>query len=63
MKTYAQAIDLVNDPKVIKKYDEYHQNVWPEDLEAIKNHGNSYTCLLNTRPNRHMRPLWFKHNF
>ena len=32
MKTYAQAIDLVNDPKVIKKYDEYHQNVWPEDL-------------------------------
>tara|TARA_Y100001960_G_scaffold334109_1_gene445068 strand:- start:9450 stop:9791 length:342 start_codon:yes stop_codon:yes gene_type:complete len=39
MKTYAQAIDLVNDPKIIKKYDEYHQNVWPEDLKAMKNHG------------------------
>jgi|TARA_Y100001949_G_scaffold168209_1_gene166693 L-rhamnose mutarotase len=41
MKTYAQAIDLVNDPKIIKKYDDYHQNVWPEDLEAMKTHGIS----------------------
>ena len=36
MKIYAQALDLVNNPEVIKKYDEYHQNVWQEDLDAIK---------------------------
>ena len=39
MKIFAQAIDLINDPDVIKKYDEYHKNVWAEDLEAMKTHG------------------------
>ena len=39
MKIYAQAIDLINDPDVIKKYDECHKNVWAEDLEAMKTHG------------------------
>ena len=39
MKIFAQAIDLIDDPDVIKKYDEYHKNVWAEDLEAMKTHG------------------------
>tara|TARA_B100001013_G_C24517974_1_gene405762 strand:- start:34 stop:375 length:342 start_codon:yes stop_codon:yes gene_type:complete len=39
MKIFAQAIDLINDPDVIKKYDEYHKNVWVEDLEAMKTQG------------------------
>ena len=40
MKIYAQALDLLNDPEAIKKYDEYHQNVWQEDLEAMKAFGH-----------------------
>lgn len=30
MKRYCQMLQLVNDPELIKKYDEVHANVWPE---------------------------------
>ena len=36
MKVYAQALDLKNDEKSIAEYEEYHRNVWPEVLEALK---------------------------
>ena len=39
MKTFAQTIDLVNDPQIIKKYEEYHRNVWPEVIESLKSIG------------------------
>ena len=39
MKAYAQAIDLKNNPETIKKYKEYHANVWPEVLGALKDLG------------------------
>lgn len=35
MKTYAQALDLTNDPVVIAKYEAYHRAVWPEVKEAL----------------------------
>lgn len=39
MKFYAQALDLINDPSLIKEYEEHHKNVWPETLQALKNIG------------------------
>nr|WP_255785138.1 L-rhamnose mutarotase [Membranihabitans maritimus] len=33
------ALDLVDDPKLIAEYEEYHQDVWPEILESIHDSG------------------------
>ncbi|MCX8277061.1 MAG: L-rhamnose mutarotase [Dehalococcoidia bacterium] len=29
-KSIAQVVDLIDDPKIIAKYEEYHRNAWPE---------------------------------
>jgi L-rhamnose mutarotase len=34
-KAFAQVLDLKNDPKLIEDYVKYHENVWPEVLEAL----------------------------
>ncbi|MCL2163035.1 MAG: L-rhamnose mutarotase [Oscillospiraceae bacterium] len=39
MKILAYAIDLVNDSSIIKKYKEYHRNVFPEVLAAGEKQG------------------------
>ena len=39
MKVYAQALDLINDKKLINEYEDYHKNVWPEVLNGIKSTG------------------------
>jgi L-rhamnose mutarotase len=39
MKSYGQALDLVNDPEIIEKYKEYHRNVWPEVVASLKEIG------------------------
>ena len=36
MKRYCLALDLKNDPKLIREYEEYHQLVWPEILHSIR---------------------------
>ncbi|MDN3670957.1 L-rhamnose mutarotase [Echinicola jeungdonensis] len=38
-KKYALTLDLKDDPQLIKEYEAYHQKVWPEILESIKNAG------------------------
>lgn len=38
-KRYALAVDLINDPDLIKVYEEWHRNVWPEILESIRSAG------------------------
>lgn len=35
MKTYALALDLHDDPVLIREYENYHQAVWPEIRESI----------------------------
>lgn len=30
MKTYAQTLDLVDDPALIAEYEDWHRRVWPE---------------------------------
>ncbi len=39
MKKYCLALDLKNDPQLVKEYEEYHQNVWPEILASITESG------------------------
>ena len=39
MKSFAQVLDLKDDPEIIAEYEEYHRNVWPEVLEALKGIG------------------------
>lgn len=35
MKKYVLALDLINDAQLIKEYDEYHKNIWPEIHQSI----------------------------
>jgi len=35
MKTFAMALDLVDEPRSIREYREYHRNVWPEVKEGL----------------------------
>jgi L-rhamnose mutarotase len=39
MQRFCLALDLVNDPRLIAEYEEYHREVWPEILESIKSSG------------------------
>lgn len=39
MKKYCLALDLINDSKLIEEYIAFHQNVWPEIIESIKESG------------------------
>ncbi len=39
MKRHCLALDLVDDEKLIKAYEDYHQEVWPEILTSIKESG------------------------
>lgn len=39
MKSFAQVLDLKDDPEIIAEYEEYHRNVWPEVIEALKGIG------------------------
>ena len=39
MKRYCLALDLVNDEKLIKAYEDYHKQVWPEIIQSIKESG------------------------
>lgn len=39
MKRYCFALDLKDDQVLIKEYEVYHENVWPEILASIKNSG------------------------
>jgi len=39
MKRYALGLDLVNDPKLIQEYEEYHKAVWPEIKKSIVDAG------------------------
>lgn len=36
MKTFAQAIDLVDDPVMIAEYESHHHAVWPDVLQSLR---------------------------
>lgn len=33
------ALDLINDPELIREYEKYHKNVWPQIEDAIMDSG------------------------
>lgn len=39
MKRFCMALDLKDDPALIKEYEEYHTNVWPEIKRSITEAG------------------------
>lgn len=39
MKRYCLALDLINDDALIKVYEQWHEQVWPEILESIRSSG------------------------
>ncbi|WP_290797166.1 L-rhamnose mutarotase [Flavihumibacter sp. UBA7668] len=39
MIRYCLALDLKNEPELIARYEEYHQAVWPEILDSIRDSG------------------------
>ncbi|MCM4153781.1 L-rhamnose mutarotase [Arenibacter sp. N53] len=39
MKRYCLALDLKDDPELIKAYDDYHKEVWPEILQSLRESG------------------------
>jgi L-rhamnose mutarotase len=41
MKRYCLALDLVDDPVLIKEYEDYHKNIWKEITASIKDAGIS----------------------
>ncbi|MHC5114244.1 MAG: L-rhamnose mutarotase [Planctomycetota bacterium] len=51
MKSYAQALDLKDDPELIEAYRQHHRHVWPEVIEALKTIGivRMRIFLLGTR--------------
>ena len=48
MKRYCLALDLKDDPELIKEYENYHQNVWPEIIQSIKNSGIKVLDIYRT---------------
>lgn len=39
MKRYCLTLDLKNDPELIREYEKYHAEVWPEVISSIKDSG------------------------
>ena len=39
MRRYCLALDLKNDPKLIREYEAHHRAVWPEIVESIHSSG------------------------
>jgi L-rhamnose mutarotase len=39
MKRYCLALDLKDDPELIRGYEDYHRSVWPEVLGSIRKSG------------------------
>lgn len=48
---YCLALDLKDDPRLIAEYQRYHQKIWPEITQSIKNSGieDLEIYLLGTR--------------
>ena len=49
MKKYCLGLDLKEDEDLIKEYDVYHKQVWPEILQSIKESGIVQMEIYRTR--------------
>lgn len=50
-RRYCLTLDLKDDPQLIADYKQYHQNVWPEIIQSLKDSGIEHMeiHLLGTR--------------
>lgn len=48
MKRYCLALDLKDDSALIAEYEAWHQNVWPEILQSIKESGIEHMDIYRT---------------
>lgn len=48
MKRYTLALDLKDDEKLIRAYEAYHRQVWPEILESIQSSGIHHMEIYRT---------------
>lgn len=48
MKRYCLALDLKDDPSLIAEYEKYHQHVWPEIIDSIRNSGIDVLDIYRT---------------
>jgi L-rhamnose mutarotase len=39
MKRYCLALDLINDPLLIKEYQKYHEKIWPKIEDSLRDAG------------------------
>lgn len=39
MKRYCMLLDLVDDPELIREYEEYHKRIWPEVIDCMTDAG------------------------
>lgn len=48
MTRYCLALDLKDDPALIRSYDEHHRQVWPEIKQSIKDSGIEHMVIYRT---------------
>jgi L-rhamnose mutarotase len=48
MKRFCLAIDLKDDPELIREYEAHHKTVWPENLEGIRSSGITVMDIYRT---------------
>ncbi len=46
MKRYCLTLDLKNDPELIKEYERYHRDIWPEIRESIYESGITHMQIF-----------------
>ncbi|RTE55391.1 L-rhamnose mutarotase [Arenibacter aquaticus] len=62
MKRHCLALDLKDDPELIKAYDDYHKEVWPEVLQSLKESGIQDMAIYRVR-NRLFMIMYVDDNF
>jgi L-rhamnose mutarotase len=48
MKRYCLALDLKDDPALIKEYEDHHKAVWPQILQSIRESGIQAMSIYRT---------------
>lgn len=55
MKQYCLALDLKDDPELIREYEAHHRRVWPEIIASIKGSGIEQLQIFRTGNRLFMR--------
>ncbi len=50
MKRYCFALDLKDEPGLIREYIQHHQHIWPEIIQSLKSAGIHHAEIYRTGP-------------